>query len=435
MSAYALNRRALLGRSLAGAIGLGGLPAALMSSPVQAHMPPAPPPPDEVTPAERTAMRQLAQNFMNRYDVPALSFAIGHYGANIYQDALGWAVRAEGTQPGQAVTPNNLFRIASVSKPITSVAIFSLIAQGRLHLSDKVFGPGGSILGTDYGWPPYDQPVNGRPYHQQIDQITVEHLLTHTCGGWSNNGNDPMFQNPQMSQAELIRWVLAMRPLNYTPGTHYAYSNFGYCVLGRVIEKLTRQSYADYVRYSVLGGCGVNDMVIAGNTLAQRKPNEVEYYAQNGENPYTMNVTRMDSHGGWLARPADLVQFFMRIGGVIPGSDFLAPNLIEVMTTASDVSVTQCASPAAKCGPYAKGWAVVDAAGSGWHAGVPHNWWHDGSLPGTSTIAVRTSTGFCWAGFTNTSRNGLHDNPGIGTALDTLMWSMVRSVAAWRPHV
>ena len=73
-----------------------------------------------------------------------------------------------------------------------------------------------------------------------------------------------------MKHAQLIESTLRNRPLDNPPGQHYAYSNFGYCVLGRVIEKITRQSYEKYVRNSVLKRCGVTDMIIAGNTLAQR---------------------------------------------------------------------------------------------------------------------------------------------------------------------
>lgn len=117
------------------------------------------------------------------------------------------------------------------------MAIFSLIEAGRVRLTDKIFGPG-AITGTDYGAP---------PYHPFIDEITVEHLITHTGGGWSNDAADPMFTNPQMNQARLIASTLRLRPLEQPPGRQFAYSNFGYCVLGRVIEKVAQRSYADYV--------------------------------------------------------------------------------------------------------------------------------------------------------------------------------------------
>jgi CubicO group peptidase (beta-lactamase class C family) len=343
--------------------------------------------------AEAGAMADLANAFMQKYAAPALSIAIGYGGTIVYQEAFGFADK----ETRQTATPDNLFRIASVTKTITSVTIFSLIEAGRISLTDKVFGPG-AITGTDYGKP---------PFHPGIEDITVEHLLTHTAGGWPNNdGHDPMFRNPQMSQAELIASTLRTRPLDHPPGQNYAYSNFGFCVLGRVIEKITRRPYADHVRAAVLGRCGITDMTIAGNTLAQRQPREVKYYGQ-GENPYGMNVTRMDSHGGWIARPADLVQFFMHVDGFAAPPNILQPQTLQTMTTASS------ANP-----HYAKGWEVNAA----------NNWWHNGTIPGTETIAVRTHSGFCWAGFTNTRRSKSE----LGTDLDKLVWTMVRQVKAWR---
>jgi CubicO group peptidase (beta-lactamase class C family) len=368
------------------------LPA--LTVPVQVIAQPVPNPDKTAgpTPSERTAMTEHANAFMQQYDVPGLSVAVGRAGAPVYEDAFGWADR----EKREAVTPAHLFRIASVTKTITSVAIFSLIEQGRLQLTDRVFGPG-AITGTDYGSP---------PYHPYVDEITVEHLLTHTGGGWSNAHADPMFMNLEMRHAQLIEWTLRNRPLDNPPGEHYAYSNFGYCVLGRVIEKITRQPYERYARNSVLKRCGVNDMTIAGNTLAQRRRGEVKYYGQ-GDNPYGMNVARMDSHGGWLARPADLMQFFMHVSGFPAPPNILKPQTIQTMTTAS----------AANTG-YAKGWEINKA----------NNWWHNGSLPGTATIAVRTHSGFCWAAFTNTRRS----NSRLESDLDKLVWNMVREVKSWQ---
>jgi CubicO group peptidase (beta-lactamase class C family) len=300
-------------------------------------------------------------------------------------------------ESNEAVTPMHLFRIASMSKPITSVTIFTLVEQGRIKLNDKVFGPG-SITGTDYGQPPYNAGV---------EQITIEHLLTHTAGGWSNeSGHDPMFSNQAMNQAQLITWTLNNRPLDNPPGQHYAYSNFGYCVLGRVIEKITGQSYGDHVRAMMLNRCGVNDMAIAGNTLAQRQPGEVKYYGQ-GDNPYGMNIARMDSHGGWIARPADYVQFVMHVDGFAKPPNILKPQTIQTMTT-----------PSAVYANYAKGWGVNKA----------DNWWHTGSVPGTSSIGVRTHSGFCWVTFINTRRS---KSPLDGD-FEKLSWSMVKEVKSWR---
>jgi CubicO group peptidase (beta-lactamase class C family) len=224
-------------------------------------------------------------------------------------------------------------------------------------------------------------------------------------GAWSNDGSDPMFMFPEMNHVQLIEWTLRNRPLDFSPGTTFAYSNFGYCVLGRVIEKITGQPYLDYVRDTVLKPCGVNDMTIAGNTRAERHNGEVSYYDEDGD-PYGLNVTRMDAHGGWLARPADIVRFLMHVSSFTPPSNILKPGTIKSMTSAS----------AANRG-YAKGWFVNHA----------RNWWHIGSLPGTSTIAARIHNGFCWAAFVNTRRLG----SSLDADLDQLIWNIVGQVKSW----
>ncbi len=372
--------------------GAAALPALFVSSSVPGQ-PSSPTGTAEPTHAERAEMANLARAFMQRYAMPGLSVAVGRVGAILYEDAFGWADR----ESREAVSPAHFFRIASVTKPITSVALFSLIEEGRIRLTDKIFGPG-AITDTDYGDP---------PYHPWVDQITVEHLLTHTSGGWANDSADPMFMNLQMNHAQLIESTLRNRPLDQPPGRHYAYSNFGYCVLGRVIERITRQNYAIYVRDSVLKRCDITDMAIAGNTLAQRRSGEVKYYDQQDERaPYAMQVARMDSHGGWIARPRDLVHFLMRVSGSATPPNILEPQSIRTMTTAS------AANP-----DYAKGWSVNKF----------DNWWHNGSLPGTSTIAVRTHSGFCWAAFGNSRRL----NAPLDRDLDNLIWSMVRQVEGW----
>jgi CubicO group peptidase (beta-lactamase class C family) len=345
-------------------------------------------------PGERAAMFRVGRAFMEQFSVPALSVAIARNGQIVYETPFGIADRKEALQ----TSASSLFRIASVTKPITSVTVFSLIEKGQLNLTDKVFGPSG-VLGTKYVSPPFPQYVT---------DITVDHLLTHTCGGWPNDSTDPMFQHDSWDHAKLISWTLKNLPLAYPPGQHWAYSNFGYCVLGRIIEQVTGQPYASYVQNNILSACGISDMAIAGNKLNQRLPNEVVYFGQYDEDPYKMNVTRMDSHGGWLATPADLVQFLNHV------PNLLKPETIRIMTTPAP------AYPQASPAKYARGWMVRNN-GLG-------NWWHNGSLPGSTTIMVRTSTGLSWAALASTRTEPSNV---IDTALDEMMWNMVREVPAW----
>lgn len=347
---------------------------------------------DRPTPSERTAMEGVVTAFMRAHGIPGMSVAVAENGELVYEQAFGFADRDR----SEKVKPSSLFRIASVSKPFTSVTIFKLIEEGRLKLDDPVFGPGGVLRG-DFGPP---------PYKQHVGEIRLRHLLTHTAGGWQNDGTDPMFQHPAMDHRELITWAIANVPLAHTPGEHYAYSNFGYCILGRVIEKVTGQSYDKHIRDAILSRCGIANMRISGNTLAERAPNEVIYYGGGGQNPYGMNVRRMDSHGGWLATASDLVRFAVRVDGFSESRDILKPDSIREMTT-----------PAAANPNYAKGWAVNSAP----------NWWHGGSLPGTTTIMVRTHSRFCWAALANSREAGVD----TGGALDNMMWDMVKQVGTW----
>lgn len=336
------------------------------------------------SPEQEQAIAGLAAAYLKEAGAPALSVAFASQGRLAYSAAFGMADPAR----GEKATTAHRFRIASVSKPFTSAAIYTLIEQGKLKLSDKVFT---GVLGMEAG--------------RSVANITLHHLLTHTCGGWSNKAEDPMFQHLEMGHTELIATTLRTHLLDHAAGTHYAYSNFGYCVLGRVIEKVTGKAYADYVRQAVLEPCGIRTMSIGGNTLAERQENEVVYTGQSGQNPYIMNVRRMDSHGGWIARPEDLVNFFLRMDGFDEPKDLLRPETLKTLLT-----------PTAAGPTYASGFAINK---------VP-NWWHLGSLPGTNAIAVRTASGLCWAGITS-SRGRDTD-----LALDKLMWNIARAVPAWK---
>lgn len=332
--------------------------------------------------SDREAIQKMAEAFLKQFGVHGMAVAYGKAGKIAFEQGYGFA----DAQGKEAVKPEHLFRIASVSKPVTSAAVMMSVEQGLLKLESKVFGPQG-LLGEAYG--------NALP--ERLTAITVDHLLTHT-GGWSKEtGEDPMFMHPGMKHAELIAWALANQKQTDAPGTKYAYSNFGYCVLGRVLEKVTKLPYEAFVKQQVLARCGITGMKIAGNTLKERQPHEVMYHDANPDLPYGMNVARMDAHGGWLATAADLVRFASRLRKTGPQNGLLSEKTIQTMTTDGAVNAG-----------YARGWAVNK---------VP-NWWHSGSLPGTSSILVHTAGGLCWAALVNGRAEGIDD------ALDKLMWKM-----------
>jgi CubicO group peptidase (beta-lactamase class C family) len=322
--------------------------------------------------------------------------------------------------PKVPVTTNHLFRIASLAKPITAVAVFRLIEEGKLQLNEQVFGDSWSgvslkferhILGNDFGTPP---PDSG------IDQITVQHLLEHTSG-WANE-QDPMLAHFQMNQSELITWMLK-QPLTTTPGSTYSYLNFGYLVLGRVIEARSSMSYADYVRQEVLAPCGISDMQIAGDTIGDRRTNEVIYYGfpKGSRDPYAIRVSRMDAHGGWIASPTDLLRFLVRVDRFVTVPDILLNSSMRTMfttTTAKEAS----GDPT----NYAKGWRIFEIAPT------LHNYWHIGRLPGTAAAFSRTHDEFCWAVLMNSLDETSEDTAkNMVNALDALMRDILGDIKVW----
>jgi len=304
--------------------------------------------------------------------VPGLSIAIAKGGRIVRREAYGFA----SLEKQEALTAAHRFRIASVSKPITSAAIFLLVERGKLRLDDLVFGNGG-LLGID-----------------GPEAMNVRHLLTHTSGAWQNDASDPMFKELGLDHAALIAWTLANVPPLHPPGGQYAYSNFGYCLLGRVIEKLSGQGYEEFVRESVLEPAGAGKMGVGSGKR------EVAYYMGGRPLAFEMNVARMDAHGGWVGTPAELVDFALAVDGFPEPADILKEESIAEMTARAGVNED-----------YACGWSVNKVG----------NWWHGGSLPGLTSLLVRTADGHCWAACANTRSDG------IGLALDQLMWQIVRA--------
>ncbi len=313
------------------------------------------------------------QAFQRQFRVPATSASVSVNGRFVFDHAGGMADPQHSIQAQQ----DSLFRIADVSKPITAVAIFSLIENGKLHLTDKVFGTAG-ILGTNYGKP---------PYKTYVTDVTVDHLLTHTAGGWAADANDPMLHNNGWDHAKLIASTIENVALTSQPGTQWAYSNFGYCVLGRVIEQVSGQPYEDYVKASILAPCGISDMHIAKNSERQRASNEVIYVGQYSEEPYKVNVERMDSTAGWIGSSTQLVQFINHVAGAPGIPALLKPETIRAMTTPVTVY-------SGDDGRYARGWMVSNDGGG--------KWWHSGSLPGSTALIIRGGDGACSAVICNT---------------------------------
>ncbi|MCY3552119.1 MAG: serine hydrolase [Candidatus Poribacteria bacterium] len=365
---------------------------------------------------------KVFSNFMNDWNIPGGSIAIVKDGRLIYARGFGYANK----ESNERMSPDHLFRIASVSKSITSIAIMKLIDEGAINVDAKVFGADGLLSGPNYN----------TILDPSVKNITVRHLLHHTSGwGFINKNGDPMFlnryiaqqmgENPPVDSEAIIQFMLTTQTLNNEPGTNYFYSNFGFCILGRIIEHISGKSYENYVKTELLNPLGISEMQLGRNLYENKAPNEVKYYDSPGAPlvnsvygagagvpfPYSgFNIEAMDSHGGWIASAIDLVKLLVAVDGYDTKPDILNQAAIRLMTTPSTAN-----------SGYGMGWAV-----NPWG-----NWWHAGDLPGTSSILVRTSNGLGWAVLFNTRPSNLRD---FRVQMDNMVWEAIKGIDHWPTH-
>ena len=343
--------------------------------------------------ADLQVIANAVKTYMNANNPPGVAFAITKDGRLVYAAAFGYTSDAKTEEVG----PLNLFRVASVSKPLTTVAVMRLVETNRLGLDDRVFGPGG-ILSAQFPTPAGNTRLN---------QITVRHLLRH-LSGLSNTPNDPMFQNTGLDHAALISWVLndPARVVTRNPGAMYEYMNFGYCLLGRIIEQRSGQTYEAYVRNIVLAPSGVSAMAIGGNTVAERRPREVMYTPAGA---YSLNVRRFDSHGGWVASPVDLMRFLVRVDGNASKPDIITAASRTAMITPANVNDVNGNNP-----NYAFGWAANPQS-------------HNGAMAGTTAVLALRPNGFGYAAVANMRPGGDQ----FAGQLAKMVQDIIAGVSAW----
>jgi CubicO group peptidase (beta-lactamase class C family) len=343
---------------------------------------------------------QVIINLMSTYSVPGLALTVSRDGNRIIERGYGLLDTGD---PASQVNAQNAFRIASVSKPITAMALLKLLGQGVFTLDTLVF----NLLKDDYPLLPGSTLATG------VDQITIRHLLQHSAG-WSDADYDPMSRvveiankvatwPPPANPNQIIQFMWSKPLTNTPPGTTYAYSNFHYCLLGRVIEKFTG-SYENYVTETVLQALGMTSTFLATHALIDRRAGEARYYPFSGEpqvdsvyapgkvdDPYGgFDIENMDSHGGWVSSPIDLVAF---INGVFRDG-FIDPAMITDPTNSIQMP---------NGNKHGLGWGFSAVPGG-------FTFSYLGSLPGTSSVVVRTprigGADVCWAAVMNIRSGG-----------------------------
>lgn len=314
------------------ALGLGiGLSAQVYAS----GLPPAASAEDVGMSTSRLAlMDSVLKHYVDAGHVPGFVAGIARHGKLVYLSAAGF----QDLENQVPMTPEAMFQIRSMSKPIASLAAMQLIEQGRLSLQDPVSRYIPSFADMEV----FDDPTDvNSTTHKPAREITIEDLLLH-IGGLSHRDR-PLYQQRQVRSradtlAQLVEKVAAV-PLIAEPGTLWNYS-ISTTVLGRIVEIVSGQEFDDYLQQQVLTPLAMSD---TGFYVPEDKRSQLTqvYRIRDGELvrepdmdvPITVDPPLKEGAAGMVSTVPDYLRFLQAMlnGGELDGVRVLRADTVQQM--------------------------------------------------------------------------------------------------------
>lgn len=371
------------------------------------------------------------RDLMRTRGIRAGALAIAHDGRLVFAHGYTWG------EAGYPITrPNSLFRAASCSKPLTSILVHKMLREGGGEGRSGSPSLKGKILSVLHlGGEPADAPTDPR-----FGDITVDELLTHSAGWVRSKANpDPVF-NDYPPGSDIRKRLPADRrgflaymlrqPLQFAPGSRSVYDNFGYFLLGRMLESLpmgagkTYQSIADDLLFKPLG---LSRPRFGGSRYEERAPGEVLYHTavpylqanpSRGGAPWVaggygdFDVSNMDAAGAWLLSAPDYAKVLAAfdLGAANP---ILGPQATATMWGRSGF------------GEALRGWFALKLPDGNGDTAVAK--WHNGLFPGTSTLVFYHPQKWSFVMFLNRDLSPQPDGPHEGRDLARL----AAGIKAW----
>jgi CubicO group peptidase (beta-lactamase class C family) len=306
-----------------------------------------------LSPAKRAQIEKAVSAFMTANSVPGVSVAVVQNGQPVWSAGFGMS-DLEDSAPA---TSSTLYRLGSISKSITAVAILQLYERGKLDL---------------------DAPVQKYcpAFAQKDSPITSRQLLAHLSGirhyNQDGKGDVPDDSARHFASMEESLHLFANDPLLSKPGAQFHYSTYGYTLLGCVLEGAASQKYVDFVRENVFRPAAM-DHTQADDFFAI-VPHRTRWYHKD-KSGAVHNAGVLDSSykipgGGLISSADDMANFEVAI---------LAGKLMKRSTR--DLMWTVAQPTEGKPSHYALGWFVADKLGV-------HTAGHSGGQQGTDTDFV-----------------------------------------------
>ena len=236
-----------------------------------------------------------------------------------YQGEVVWANGAgyRDIENKKPATADMLHRIASITKPMTAVAIMQLVEEKQIDLDATI-----------------QTYLPNYPRHKEGD-ITIRHLLNHTSGIKAYPNQKEGFSKVQYASLEEAMTLFKDRPLNHVPGKKHLYTTYGYTVLGVILEKVTGQKYEEYMQENVWTPAGMNSTGL--EIFGKKYPNQSKLYQRTKKGQIIAdkltNLSVKYPGGGLLSTVPDLLHF----GQAILENKLIPASALETMRQAPDV--------------------------------------------------------------------------------------------------
>jgi CubicO group peptidase (beta-lactamase class C family) len=354
--------------------------------------------------ANMRALDDVAERFMRSTGTRGTGVAVTKGGRLVFARGYTWA------EPDYTpIEPTSMFRIASCTKPITSIVIHRLLEDGLLSLNDSMQ----AVLGL--------APAPGGALDPRLPNVRILNLLTHT-GGWDRMKVSDLATPDVVATAYGLPFLpvtkrelagyMAGRPLQFAPGAEQEYSNLGYLLLGLIVERKSGDSYIDTVVERVFRPLGLTR---PHRTLAAawaQRPGTVRHHdielrvvpsavsgPAQGPRPLVPlgyggeDLGQFDSFGGWCMAPVDYAKILaaFALGAASP---LLRPTTVATMWTVPAIYQTAIS---VELPGYTNGWNSWTES-SGIRA-----FQHGGAMPGVSSQILYRTDGWGFAVFSNGS--------------------------------
>ncbi len=264
-----------------------------------------------VADAQSDSVDAYVRDFIKRHNVPAAAISVVHHGRVVKSAGYGKA----NLELNVAATAHSVFEIGSMSKQVTAEAVMMLVQEGKLALDD-----------------PLAKYLTGLP--AEWNGIQLRHLLTHTSGLHDWEADSAFSYRREYTTAEFVAFV-ARHPLDFVPGTRFAYTNSAHPLLGKVIEAVTGVPFERFVTERIFKPVGMLETRIRHQ--ADIVPNHAAGYVDNTgvlENGEPFRPSILAPNGGVLSTAADMARWNIALTNNV----LLSRATMTLMTTPTQLN-------------------------------------------------------------------------------------------------